>query len=254
MLFIFGLRLFGSTDRVECRGRDNEKKPLFHVATQFFHINFISLCPCTPYLVLDFTERKGAVKIPLSCKSVCISWLRCLTWLSVFVFGIIAMVSLDSDGSTSSLLMALCFTVTLCVASLVTWHSYSNNASHDRANQLLSHMNLPASMEVVFRRMIDGSFLDSNGSEDELEALALSMLTATGELVNGRVVAETHGPEVGNDLELQETTSTTARPIDDFHCEQNVPTAVAVAQHIRQSSMGVGARMLKMMGLRADAR
>ena len=165
------------------------------------------------------------------------------------------MVSLDSDDSTSSLLMALCFTVALCVASLVTWHSYSNNASHDRANQLLSHMNLPASMEVVFRRMIDGSLLDSNGSEDELEAFALSMPTTTGELVNGRVVAETHGPEVGNDLELQETTlTTTARPIDDFACEQNVPTAVAVAQHPRQSSMGVGTRMLKMMELRANFR
>jgi hypothetical protein len=145
---------------------------------------------------------------------------------------------LDPDDDTSSWQMALCFAAAICVAPLVTWHSYFNNASHDRAIELLSHMNLPGNMNAVFRRMIDDSYDDTdNGSGDELEALALSMPTATGELVNGRIVTETNEPRVVNDLELQETA--TARPIDGFNCEQDVPTAVAVAQPIRQPSMEV---------------
>jgi hypothetical protein len=68
MIFIFGVRLFGKVDVVPGR---------FHVATEFYHIQFVPIVPMQTYLVLE-EDGDGwqGVKIPLCRKSVTAAWLR----------------------------------------------------------------------------------------------------------------------------------------------------------------------------------
>ncbi len=53
MFYIFGMRMFGQTDRVP---------GVFHVATRFFHICFVPLYPMKSILVLEEgTGRDGGI-------------------------------------------------------------------------------------------------------------------------------------------------------------------------------------------------
>src|SRR4051812_32568123 len=67
---VYGERLFGRVDRVP---------GLFCVATMFFHVNFVPLCPLRSYLVVEGSEQgdgfKG-VRIPLRFKSILAGYLR----------------------------------------------------------------------------------------------------------------------------------------------------------------------------------
>lgn len=227
MLFLFGTRLLGSTDRVQVRDRNNKKRPFFHVATRFFHIQFIPLFPCSSYLVLDFDQpTTRGIKIPLSCKSICIAWLRSLLWLAVLIFGIATIGSIDDSSLDNGLTwrFALCFAVALGVAPIVTWHGYFNDASYDRAIELLSYMPNLGPREAILRSMVAGSFSAQNNSEvDDLEALVPYLPTATGELVLNEVHASS---EIANDVEAQEISA---------DGDANVTTAVAVAHPVKYS-------------------
>jgi hypothetical protein len=65
---IYGTRLFGKVDAVP---------GMFHVATKFFHINFMPLIPTQGWLVVerDGSDWKG-IAIPVSMKSVLVAWIR----------------------------------------------------------------------------------------------------------------------------------------------------------------------------------
>jgi hypothetical protein len=77
MIVIFGTQRYGKVDQVP---------GLFHVVTDFFHIDFLPLVPTASYLILDGTDR-GA-RIGLSGKSILFTWLR----LALFVGGGVALV------------------------------------------------------------------------------------------------------------------------------------------------------------------
>jgi hypothetical protein len=87
MIFIFGLRLFGKVDVVPGR---------FHVATEFYHIQFLPIVPMQTYLVLeeDVDGWRG-VKIPLCRKSMTAAWLR----TGLFIVAVIAAVLAAVEGS-----------------------------------------------------------------------------------------------------------------------------------------------------------
>ena len=66
MIFIFGTRLFGKVDEVS---------GYFHVATEFFHIDYVPLFPVKSWIV---TSQSGGqwdgVEIPICRKSMMLAW------------------------------------------------------------------------------------------------------------------------------------------------------------------------------------
>jgi hypothetical protein len=60
-MFIVGDRYFGKVDRVP---------GCFHVATRFLHVWWIPLVPRESYLILENTDERRGVRIPLCRKSV----------------------------------------------------------------------------------------------------------------------------------------------------------------------------------------
>ena len=68
MLLIFGTRLFGKVDQVDD----------VHVATKFFHVQFVPLFPLESWVVLskDGDGWQGFPMAKLAWKSVLIAWLR----------------------------------------------------------------------------------------------------------------------------------------------------------------------------------
>lgn len=99
-MIIFGTRLYGKVDEVP---------GLFHVSTQFFHIDFLPLIPTGSYAV--FSEEgsgwRGA-NIGLSGKSVLVAWVRAACVIAVIagvVFGIMAMG--DRGGPAAGIMIAL---------------------------------------------------------------------------------------------------------------------------------------------------
>jgi hypothetical protein len=69
-----GKRLYGRVDQVKGR---------FHVATQFYHLNYFPLIPAKSFIVIDGTETHKVfssefqgVKIPLSLKSIWATYFR----------------------------------------------------------------------------------------------------------------------------------------------------------------------------------
>jgi hypothetical protein len=83
-LIVFGTRLFGKVDAVP---------GMFHVATKFFHINFLPLVPTGSWLVVEQDgSRWRGVEIPVSMKSVAVAWIRfmlCCFALFGFIFGLV---------------------------------------------------------------------------------------------------------------------------------------------------------------------
>ena len=67
----------------ELLGKCDAVPGFFHVATRFFHINFVPLIPIETYLVLS---RNGnsfrGVKIPMSGKTVGLAWGRFITFVA----------------------------------------------------------------------------------------------------------------------------------------------------------------------------
>ena len=89
-MFIFGTRLFGKVDAVPGLG---------HVATKFFHINFLPLIPLEGWFVLgqEGNQWRGRA-IPMSGKSVLTAWMRFATFCLGVAFLFIAAVRAATKG------------------------------------------------------------------------------------------------------------------------------------------------------------
>ena len=192
-MIIFGKRKFGSTDRVTL-GR--ERKPAFHVATIFFHIQFIPIVPLETYLFLDFLDGNQAMSIPTSYKSIGIAWIRCITWWSFLILLL----------CLQSLILAA---IALGLAIFVTFHDYFNDASYERAMELLEHANLGTREKALVKRVIHESFISQSTDDGQLP---LAIPTTE---------------ECSDDLELAEATVV---PSGSNHDDPTVVAVVAVAQ------------------------
>jgi hypothetical protein len=224
-MIIFGQRLLGSTDRVIVQ-QGGRKLPIFHVATQFFHVNCIPLYPCTSVLVLDFLGSV-CIKIPPDRKSICIAWLRFLSWISIIPLFIAAFGGFDDDAkvgevvSTQQAFSALGVAIALVIALLVTWHGWFNDASYDRSIELLSYLPNTGETKANLRRLIDLHFSEPT-AEGALDTLPLYTQLARAELVDDGVETESTTSDFTNNLEMSEER--------DINNNPDVPTVtVAVA-------------------------
>lgn len=135
MVIIYGTRFMGMIDHAPGQ---------FHVATQFFHINFVPLVPLETWVVLDNTGNEiVGRKIPMSLRSVMMAYLRVglLLMMCVGMMGIL--VSLGcADGVAIGPLVAS--VSTLLAASGLFRGSYRwSQASPRRTEELRALAGIP---------------------------------------------------------------------------------------------------------------
>jgi hypothetical protein len=105
-MMIFGNRLYGKVDQVP---------GLFHVATQFFHLNYVPLIPTGSYLVLEQSWAAGSpwMAVGWSVKSIVFAWGRAGLIVGAIYAGCksipLALMDLSKNGDwlTPALLLAL---------------------------------------------------------------------------------------------------------------------------------------------------
>ena len=136
MFFVFGKRLMGKCDAVP---------GLFHVSTQFFHINYVPLIPLQTYIVLS-TDGKTFRGVPVgfSPKPLAFAWGRMITLIAaVGLSGFAIAQCADARAGTPDKLIAVIGAV-LAVMSFVflMWHRVCTKASFNRACQLGQQLGL----------------------------------------------------------------------------------------------------------------
>ena len=130
MYFVFGHRLYGKVDAIPGIG---------HVATKFFHFDYVPLVPTESWLV---TAQSGktwrGVKIPLSAKSVFVGWGRAAAILVAVGGGVMALVSGLDHRPDPTAIAAGGGIVAAAVGFVVLTYklSWFNRASYARACQL----------------------------------------------------------------------------------------------------------------------
>jgi len=154
VLFIFGTRLFGKVDEVPGH---------FHVATEFFHIDYVPLIPVKGWIV---TSQNGTgwhgVPIPISGKSVAIAWGRAIAIAAVVAAGIVMLVN-SSNGRSDSIAIAAATAAIAIGACVFTYkHRGVTHASCERARELgrMAGMNahVLARLEALFDENPTGGF------------------------------------------------------------------------------------------------
>ncbi|HYV45977.1 MAG TPA: hypothetical protein VFA20_14005 [Myxococcaceae bacterium] len=147
-MFIFGTRLFGKVDAVPGLG---------HVATKFFHINFLPLIPLEGWFVLsqDGSQWRGTT-IPMSGKSVLTAWMRFGLFVAgvlMTLFGFIAWQD-HSEGAVGTLVSGV-----VCLAGFAGTYLFGflTRAGLDRALQLAEHLGAsPEALAQIRRRYETG--------------------------------------------------------------------------------------------------
>jgi hypothetical protein len=130
MYFVFGHRLYGKVDAIPGIG---------HVATKFFHFDYVPLVPTESWLV---TAQSGktwrGVKIPLSAKSVFVGWGRATAILAAVTGAVIALVSaLDRRPDPTTIAAGVAIVAaSIGFVVLTKKLSWFNRASYARACQL----------------------------------------------------------------------------------------------------------------------
>lgn len=91
MYICWGTKPYGTCDNVP---------GLFHVATWFFHVNYLPLFPTASHIVLGKSgDQYHVIKIPLSVKSILLAWCRTALFLAGTVVTLLAVVALADPRS-----------------------------------------------------------------------------------------------------------------------------------------------------------
>lgn len=165
-MFIIGTRLLGTT---------NEVPGLFHVATRFFHFNFLPLVPLQSYVIIEGTStptilgsRQRGVAIPLDCKSISVAWGRAIGCISTIVTFTLMVIAITNSTRTSpqlppeekakadalAIAASFSFLASCLLAAFLCFHRFTRLASYDRAMELASKLSPQAQVQVElhFRR------------------------------------------------------------------------------------------------------
>jgi len=173
MIFVFGERLYGKVDEVP---------GLFHLATAFFHIQFIPFIPTRSCLMLHGTNR--GVRMRMSGKSVLFAYIRMVLLLGCIVSCIAAFALFGDNkaGRKNDLPVTLGFFAVGVLCLLVFLLSYRfSRPSPLRAFRLASEAGFPIPLLAEFyakrlspeeiedlARRADFSAESSSGSEQPL--------------------------------------------------------------------------------------
>ncbi|MBI4852344.1 MAG: hypothetical protein HY819_11155 [Acidobacteria bacterium] len=133
MIIVWGERLYGKVNQV-----DNQ----IHVATRFFHIQFIPLIPLQSFIVINGTESDGqfqGLAIAMSLKSVLAAYLRTLLVIGCIVFIFRAFMMFSGESPTTILGMLNLMVGGFLVLSF--WGSYQlMKADEQEAKKLFQEL------------------------------------------------------------------------------------------------------------------
>jgi hypothetical protein len=152
-MIVFGGRLFGKVDQVP---------GLFHVATQFFHVNFVPLVPTKSWLVLHGTEKSGLGRTAwqgielrsIRWGSVGMAWLRFGLVVASVVFGFVSLGAFlgkadPANGAVAGLLAAA------SVAALIASYRIVR-ATGESLRKLASDASVPADLVQQAQAVVQG--------------------------------------------------------------------------------------------------
>jgi hypothetical protein len=162
MRVTWGNNLYGQTDTVP---------GVFHVATMFFFLNEIPLCPIKTYAVLHTNICRAAesdgrrlfdgVIIPMSWKSVALAYARAVAWavaLAAFFWGLkIVFDSPELSIYTRCQDLAIIILV-FGLAYNLEWHGSFRDASYERASEIASAMDRGGPLSDAVQRILDMHF------------------------------------------------------------------------------------------------
>lgn len=179
----------------ELRGRTDEVPGVFYVATRFFVVNGLLLCPLQSFLVLD---PRHAVPLPtLYTKSLLVAYLRMTAWLAVLACFILLLLASwqEDDGGIWPWPWALSTFVVIVVGALcIQFHSTLRLATYERAAKLCLQVQQPT-VRVILQRAVQRHF----------------MVTAEAVVVPG----DEEAADDLNDLELAEAMAVEDEPSSD---------------------------------------
>jgi hypothetical protein len=159
MIVFFGTRLYGKTDQVP---------GLFHVATEFFYVQFVPLVPVASVLVFQGTDR--GIRLGLSGKSVLFAYLRTVLQLAGagFLFAALLTGTEALAGNRNQETTAAITLLVGVVCVLLFFSSYRlSRAGPIRAYRLASRAGFP--LEVL------ADYYATRLSPKELDELARQM-------------------------------------------------------------------------------
>ncbi len=137
MIFIYGTRVYGRVDRVP---------GFFHVVTRFDHLWYLPLIPRGSFLIQENLGKEFGLPLPLSFKSILMSWVR----VAVFLLNIVAVCIAIAIWDLSSEQRAVAVTLVVGAVALFWLVSYSPwfiRASYRRACQLRELAGLPEAVQ-----------------------------------------------------------------------------------------------------------
>ena len=160
MVIWFGKRLYGKVDEVP---------GVFHVATQFFHLQFFPLIPLQSLIVLAGTDGERGVPTAMSLKSVLMAWFRAFLLISMIgcvVWGIVEMA--EASNRNRPVGPALVAPIVGFVGTTACyWFSVRfSRAGFDRARDLAVQVGLP---EEVIEQLFQGAVSAEPPASDRFE-------------------------------------------------------------------------------------
>ena len=152
-MIVFGKRNFGTT---------HEVPGVFHVTTNFFHIDFVPLCPIASYLIIDraISSRRGNLgfAIPLNKKSMLLAYGLGAAWASFLISMICLIFFLNTyfPNKQAVLLSSLCLVGSLLLALFLYFSKMTRKATYEEAMELCSYVN--ASARPLIEQAINAKF------------------------------------------------------------------------------------------------
>lgn len=166
-MIVFGKRNFGTT---------HEVPGVFHVTTNFFHIDFVPLCPIASYLILDRAiSGRGnmGVAIPLNQKSTRLAYGLGVSWAS-FLISIICLIFFSNTyypNKQAVILSSLVVVGSLLLGLFLYFSKMTRQATYEDALELCSFLN--ASARPVVERAVNERF-------NRLESIPVVNATVVG--------------------------------------------------------------------------
>jgi hypothetical protein len=153
-MIVFGGRLFGKVEQVP---------GLFHVATQFFHVNFVPLFPTKSWLVLHGSEKTGfghnswqGIELgSIRWGSVGVAWLRLGLFVALLTSGFGATVTLLGGGAERTTGMWMSALAVGCFAAFVASYRIVR-ANADSLRRLGADPNVPADLVRQAQAVLQG--------------------------------------------------------------------------------------------------
>lgn len=131
MIIVWGERLCGKVNQV-----DNE----IHVATRFFHIQYIPLVPLQSFIVINHTKADGkfeGLPIPMSIKSVLAAYLRTALLIGSFAFLCRAFLMLTGEDNNATQLLGVLNLMVGAFLAFSIWISYQLMKANEEESKKL---------------------------------------------------------------------------------------------------------------------